>query len=169
MTALRLSTNQNKKQMNNNINLQKIDDRFFLYLTQSKDVFIGTVLTKYYNQQLGTFPSRDIDGVTYFIIETFSHNNIFELTKKVQKFVEDFKKIEVQADKYDHSNIKAQVNRLTNDERYKIVTNALQYKIEFSGKAIERLAKIAYYSGYELKIVKRQEVELNESFEKFIR
>lgn len=170
MTALRLSTNQNKKQMNN-INLQKINDsnRFYLYLTQAKDVFTGTVLAKSYNQQLGKFASRDINGVTYFIIETFTNPNIFELTRKVQEFINNFEKIEREANKYDHSNIKAQVNRLTNDERYKIVADTLQYNIKFSNKAIERLAKIAYYSGYELKIVKRQEVELNESFENYIR
>lgn len=154
----------------NNINLQKINDsnRFFLYLTQAKDVFIGTVLAKSYNQQLGKFADRDINGVTYFIIQTFTNPNIFELTRKVQEFINNFEKIEREALKYDQNNIKAQINRLTSDERYNIVGNTLQYNIKFSKKAIERLAKVAYYSGYELKIVKRQELELEESFQNYI-
>lgn len=155
--------------MNNNINLQKINDRFYLYLTQSETIFTGTILAKSFNGDLGKFSTRDINGVTYFIIKTFTQTNIFTLTTQVQEFVANFEKIEANANQYDNNNIKAQIKRLTSDERYDIVADTLKYNIDYSNGAIERLAKVAYLTGYELIIRKRQEVELNESFEKYIR
>ncbi|WP_342597384.1 hypothetical protein VKI21_02205 [Cyanobacterium aponinum UTEX 3222] len=144
-----------------NINLQKINNsnRFYLYLTQNENVFTGTIFAKSYNQQLGKFTSIAIDGVTYFNIKTLTNPNIFELTKKVQNFVKNFEEIEVQADKYNENNIKRQIDKLTQEPTYKIVAKTLQYNIKFSNKAIERLAKVAYYSGYELVIRETEETK----------
>lgn len=152
------------------MNLQHIKDNYYLKLQQQEQQFIGTVLilaTRTTTEIFNTNPIT-IEGKHFFYLDTVKSSNIFKITEKAQAIVANFEKFEYEFHNYDPAKFKSQLKFFTSTEEYKLASELIGYKVDFSEKALERFAKIAYLCGYEVSIKKRREVEYNNNLNSYI-